>query len=211
MKTKYGTAKLQKNGYYVIKTTKEGNHGKLLHRLIFEDYHNCKLDKNDVIHHADFDKTNNHPSNLICMSKKAHTLLHHYGKQCSEETKRKMSENNARYWKGKTGEKHTWYGRQHSQETKKKISESHKGKPGTMKGKHHTEETKQKISEYRSIYKNTTGYYHVTKKIDKTCKQGFLWDYQYRDENGKRKHISSVNIEKLEKKVKAKGLKWMKL
>lgn len=210
MKTKYGTAKLDNDGYLRIKTTKQGNHGKLLHRLVFEDYNNCKLDKTDVIHHIDGDKTNNHPNNLICMSRKAHTLLHHYGKQCSEETKRKISENNAKYWEGKTGENHNRFGKHHSEESKNKISESCKGRTSPMKGKHHSDEAKQKISE-SSSKRNTTGYYRVTKKIDKTCKQGFIYDYQYYNENGKRKHIVSVDVEKLEEKVKAKGLEWREI
>lgn len=77
--TKFGNASLDEStGYYRI--TNGVNTGKLLHRLVFEDYHNCKLDNNDVIHHADFDKQNNHPSNLICMSIKAHNILHKTGK-----------------------------------------------------------------------------------------------------------------------------------
>ena len=76
MKTKFGNASINNKGYYVISSHKEGNYGKKLHRLVFEDYHNCKLDKNDVIHHIDFDKTNNHPTNLICVSKKAHSILY---------------------------------------------------------------------------------------------------------------------------------------
>lgn len=114
MKTKYGTAKIGKNGYYVITSVKEGNNSAMLHRLVFEDYHDCKLDKNDVIHHIDGNPLNNHPTNLICMSRKAHNLLHNKWRQHSEETKRKMSENHARYWEGKTL----------SEETKKKISEA---------------------------------------------------------------------------------------
>lgn len=79
IKTEYGNASIDESkGYYVI--TNGENTGKLLHRLVFEDYHNCTLDSNDVIHHADFDKLNNHPSNLICMSKKAHNILHKTGK-----------------------------------------------------------------------------------------------------------------------------------
>lgn len=181
MKTKYGTAKLQKSGYYVITSGKEGNFGKLLHRLIFEDYHNCKLDKTDVIHHVDFDKTNNHPSNLICMSRKAHKILH----TPSEETRKKMSEAH----KGKII----------SEETRKKMSETHKGKILS-------DETKIKISGSQ----NTTGYFRVYKKKDKNYKQGFIWRYTYY-ENGKRKSIESIDIKKLEKKVKAKGLEWREI
>lgn len=63
------------------------------------------------------------------------------GKVLSEETKRKMSRNNARYWLGKTRDV----------ETKKKISRSQLGKrtgeKHPMYGKHHTEESKKKMSE----------------------------------------------------------------
>lgn len=38
MKTKYGNAKIGNMGYYVITSYKEGNHRKLLHRLIWEDF-----------------------------------------------------------------------------------------------------------------------------------------------------------------------------
>lgn len=61
----------------------------------------------------------------------------HKGIKLSEEAKAKVSQNNARYWKGKT----------RSTETKEKISNSLKGKKGYWNGKHHTEETKQKISQ----------------------------------------------------------------
>lgn len=63
----------------------------------------------------------------------------HKGIHLSEEAKRKLSENNARYWLNK----------KRSEETKKKISEKLKGRTGNMSywfGKHHTEKTKQKIS-----------------------------------------------------------------
>lgn len=92
MQTKYGNAKINSYGYYQIKSRKEGNNGKYLHRLVFEDYYNCKLDKNDVIHHIDGDKLNNHPANLICMSQKAHGLLHNKDRIFSEEHKQKLSE-----------------------------------------------------------------------------------------------------------------------
>ena len=76
IQTKYGTASLTNNGYYRITSRKEGNKNKSLHRLVFEEYHNCTLDKKDVIHHIDGDRLNNHPANLICMSQKAHNKLH---------------------------------------------------------------------------------------------------------------------------------------
>lgn len=61
----------------------------------------------------------------------------------------------------------------------------------------------------RSIQTNTTGYFRVSKHKDKTYKQGFIYSYRYW-ENGKFKSLYSVDINKLEKKVKEKGLPWVK-
>ena len=81
----------------------------------------------------------------------------------------------------KTGEKHHNYGKTHSEQTRKKISEA----------------------------RNTTGYFRVS-RMKKNTKQGFIYRYMYY-ENGKHKVIYSVDIKKLEQKVKAKGLEWIKL
>ena len=155
----------------------------------------------------------------------------------TEESKQKISVNNARYWKGKTlSDEHKkklseankgqipWNksktlseehknklseankGHEVSDETKMKISEAHKGKNNHMYGKHHSEETKKKMSKAH----NTSGYFRVTKKKSKSCKQGFIWQYIY-SKDGKQKRISSVDIKKLEAKVKAKGLKWERI
>ena len=74
----------------------------------------------------------------------------YFGYHPSEETKKKLSENNAKYWKGKhlsdetkkkqseakKGEKHPNYGKQLSDETKKKMSDAKKGKlVGSKNGK----------------------------------------------------------------------------
>ena len=90
-------------------------------------------------------------------------------------------------------------GNNHSDEHKNKISES-------MKDKRVSEETKINISKSQ----NNTGYFRVGKQKSKTCKQGFNWRYQYY-ENGKQKSIVSVDIKKLEEKVKAKGLEWRRI
>jgi hypothetical protein len=80
-----------------------------------------------------------------------------------------------------------------------------------MFGKHHSDETKKQISYVQSEKNNTSGYYRVYQRKDKRCKQGFEWVYRYYDDNGKRKFINSVDIKKLEAKVKAKGLEWKKI
>ena len=141
-----------------------------------------------------------------------------YGKKLSEETKKKIS-------KANSGKNHPMYGKHHSEESKKKMSENrwdNFGENNPMYGKHHSEETKKKISKAqsgkkqskmtkkkRSISTNTSGYLNVYKHKSKRYKQGFIWKYQYY-KNGKRKSISSVDIKKLEEKVKKKRLEWMK-
>jgi hypothetical protein len=174
MKTKYGTAKIGKDGYYRITSMKEGNNGKILHRLIARDYFGDWIDEPLIdgekieIHHIDGNPLNNCVLNLLPLSKSEHLSLH------------KSGENNPMY--GKTGENSPRY------------------------GEHHSEESKQKMSEAN----NTSGYLNVCKQKNKTYKQGFQWVYRY-SEDGKRKRLTSVDIKKLESKVKARGLPWKKL
>lgn len=131
------------------------------------------------------------------------------GYHLSEETKKKISKAN----KGKKrtleerrlmserakGEKNGMYGKTHSDKVKKAVSERCKGVPLS-------EEHKMNISKAN----NTSGYYRVSIEKSKTSKQGFLYRYTY-SENGKHKNIRSNNLEKLEEKVKARGLKWKKM
>lgn len=90
------------------------------------------------------------------------------GKYHSEETKIKMSKNNARFWLGKKrseefkrkqseihkglyiGEKSCMWGKHLSEEIKKKISKSLKGNIPWNKGKEYSEETKRAIREARN-------------------------------------------------------------
>ena len=97
VQTKYGTASIDSHGYYRIKTWKEGNNNKLLHRLIFEDFYQIKLPSNIIIHHDDGNKLNNEIWNLIPMTPGEHTALHSKcntwsrGKYVPEETRLKQS------------------------------------------------------------------------------------------------------------------------
>lgn len=86
-------------------------------------------------------------------------------KSCSEETKKKISENNARFWKGKNlyeetkiklskankGQKSFWKGKKLSDEHRRSLSISHigiqSGENHPMYGKHHSNDAKKKISE----------------------------------------------------------------
>jgi hypothetical protein len=189
--TKWGLARLRKD-YYYISSRKEGNKGKLLHRLIYESVWG-KLPKGYVVHHIDGDKTNNCILNLSMMKETEHLKLHNkgennhwYGKKRPEHSKRMIGGNNPNY------------GKHHTEETKQKIREKHNGISYSLDSK---------LSMSKS--KNNTGYFRVFKNKCKKCKQGFNWVYMYYDK-GTRKSISSVDIKKLEEKVKAKGLHWEK-
>lgn len=125
-----------------------------------------------------------------------------YGKKHTPETKAKIS-------KANSGENNPMYGkkRNHSEDTRKKISKAISGENHPMYGKKLSEKTRKKMSEA----KNTTGYYRVSNQKKLTCKQGFTYVYQYYSDDNKRHEISSVSLEKLEKKVKAKGLPWFRI
>ena len=111
-------------------------------------------------------------------------------KTLSEKTRKKISESK----KGKT----------HSLETRKKMSENN---ARYWQGKTLSEETRKKMSESMSEVHNTTGFYRVSKNKKNSCKQGFIWNYQY-SLGSKRKSITAVDLKTLEKKVKKEGLEW---
>ena len=165
--TKYGSIGVNTNGYYIVRSRKEGNNGKLLHRLIWEDFYNRKIPQGYDIHHINNDKLDNRIQNLQCVEHNKHIQFHK--NHLSDETRRKMSENNARHWSNK----------QKSLDLKMKISRS----------------------------ANTTKYFRVYKQKKSSCKQGFIYCYQYYVD-GRQRGIVSVDIEKLKEKVLAKGLEW---
>ena len=76
--------------------------------------------------------------------------------------------------------------------------------PSLYKGR--TLSIEQKIK--KSKQQNTTGYYHVIIQQGKNRKPRYVYSWR---ENNKRKRLSSVDINKLEEKVKSKGLPWYKL
>ena len=57
---------------------------------------------------------------------------------------------------------------------------------------------------------NTTGYFRVSTTKCSQCKQGFIYRYQYRENNIK-KAIFSTDLKKLEQKVKEQKLPWRKI
>jgi hypothetical protein len=76
MKTKYGNATINTSGHYQISTTKEGNHNRLLHRLIWEDFYDKSIPKDYVIHHINDCKTDNRIQNLQCVKDSIHKSHH---------------------------------------------------------------------------------------------------------------------------------------
>ena len=75
-----------------------------------------------------------------------------------------------------------------------------------MSGNHHKLESMINISKGH----NSSGYFRVTIDKRNDTKQGFIYVYHYY-EDYKPKKIRSVDINKLEEKVRAKGLEWFKL
>ena len=174
--TKWGSVRINKKGYYQVSSRKEGNRGKYLHRLIYEEFWGVKLPKEIHIHHKDKNKKNNCILNLEALPESKHIQKHN------------------------SGENNPFYGETHTDESKQKMSFNKKGKKFTLQHKLHLSESK-----------TTTGLYRVSKHKKKDCNQGFTWRYSYPDENGKHIDIESVDIKKLEEKVKSKGLEWRKL
>lgn len=149
IKTRYGTAMINKDGYYEIVSKKEGNKDKLLHRLIYMDYHHVNyLPKQIHVHHHNGDKKDNCILNLMGMQDKDHFRLHRLGKKLPLTTRMNMSRSKSR-----------------------------------------------------------SKYYRVAIEKDKSCTQGFIYNYQYY-EGDRRRKIKSVDISRLKEKVLSKGLDW---
>ena len=203
--TKFGTVKENRDGHYVITSRKEGNKNKYLHRLVWEDFYGRPIPKGYSIHHLNSNKKDNRIQNLQCCDKRNHSRFH--GKNLSDEARLKIKiGNTGKVLPFETREKISKAntGKKRSEETRKKMRENH---ARYWKGKKFSDEVKVKMSESN----NTTGYYRVYIHKNSKLKQGFSYVYQYYDDDGKRRNLSSVSIDKLKEKVLAKGLEWIEM
>ncbi len=168
--TKFGRARIY-DGYYMITSRKEGNCGKYLHRLVWEDHYQKPIPEGYVIHHINGDKLDNEIQNLDCIKSDKHRSLHMKGKN------------------------NPMYGKFHSEETKRKLSEVNKGENNPFYGKHHSKETKRKLSEVQKGEKSQhwKNYARVVKYGFVNGKRNYAIKYE-----GKRIKCS-INKEKLEK------------
>jgi len=91
-----------KDGYSRVDLykNKEPEH-KYIHHLVFENFNNCIILKNECVHHKDENIENNNFNNLIKMDKFDHNSIHHKGKN------------------------HPLYGKSRSTEIRDKIRRSH--------------------------------------------------------------------------------------
>ncbi|WP_405316184.1 HNH endonuclease [Methanobrevibacter sp.] len=81
IKTRFGTAMINADGYYEITSVKEGNKDKILHRLIYQDFHNILLPRNVHVHHKNNNKLDNCVLNLEAMAARDHARFHRCGSQ----------------------------------------------------------------------------------------------------------------------------------
>jgi hypothetical protein len=99
-------------GYKYLQKRINGK-GKLLHRIVMEEFLGRELTSDEVVHHINKDTRDNRIDNLEIATRSAHAFCHVSGRCHSEESKQKMSR--------------AVKGRRLSEETKQKISNLKKG------------------------------------------------------------------------------------
>lgn len=93
IKTKFGNISLNDGKYYRVHTCKEGNKGKMFHKLVWEDFYGCDVPDGYIIHHKNGNRLDNCILNLQLMRKSDHSIHHNKNRDVSFETKIKQSKN----------------------------------------------------------------------------------------------------------------------
>lgn len=144
------------------------------YRKIWEEHNGRKIPDGYHIHHIDGNRSNNNPSNLLCVSPEEHWQIHFErgdpiairgkfvqgaseagkkggaagkGKTITEEQKKKYSISLKESYKKRGGS--PLRGTKASVKTKEKLSKSLGGENNPMFGKKHSQDAKNKISETR--------------------------------------------------------------
>ena len=227
VETKFGTATLCNDGYYHITSKKEGNNGKKLCRLVFEDFYNITLPTEIHIHHNDENKTNDEIWNLIPLTANEHTTLHNNKREYTDDFKinisksktstgfYRVSKNNAKEsvmgyrweYKAQINNEKVIIASASLVDLKEKVLA--KGYDWMVTDEKLAEQTREEAKQYYKKGRNKTGIYRVDKHKAKRATQGFVWRYTYFDGKGNPKYITSVNLETVKEKVLAKGLDWV--
>lgn len=99
IKTIFGNAKIDNEGYFKITSKREGNYNKRLHRLIIEKFYQIKILDGWVVHHNNQNKLDNRITNLYLMRTEKHNKLHNI----SDKTAIKLSkvQNSTGYYRVK--------------------------------------------------------------------------------------------------------------
>jgi hypothetical protein len=232
IKTKFGNACLCNDGYYHITSRKEGNNGKKLSRLVFEDFYQIKLPTSVQIHHIDGDRTNDNIWNLIPLSAKEHTTLHNIQDGCTEETKYSISKTKNstgffRVVKAKSEDNcmigHRWIYNVSEDNSKlclvsaslvdlkeKVLAYGYEWK---VVNEELAEVSRNEERDYfkMKLARHSTGINGLSRQKDMSCKQGFVWQYRYRNEKNEVKFMCSVDLNKLKMRVINNGLEWTRV
>ena len=219
--TKYGTIYFDEKRGYVISSQKEGNKGKMLHRLIWADHYG-KIPQDCYIVFKDGDKTNLQLSNLE-LKKKQDSIDTEFGKGYLIRGYIYVHNTplHRLVWEKHHGKRvPKGYHIHHKDKNKTNndisnlqlISASEHIKLHMSKENHPNYNKKLTLDHKIAMSKshNSTGFFRVSKEYSDKYKQGFTYKYRYL-ENGKEKKISSVSIDKLKEKVLFKNLEWKEL
>ncbi|MBQ9024839.1 MAG: HNH endonuclease [Methanobrevibacter sp.] len=226
IRTKYGSASFDEKRGYRITSRKENNHKKFVHHLVWEEYYGEKPEHSYIVF-KDGNKKNFDISNLELkfyqetfetefgrcgFNKEGYMIIY-----CPDKTRMYHRV----VWSKHYGKIPEGYHIHHIDKNKLNnnisnlqliCSSEHSklhfsGENNPNYGKKFNMNHKISLSKA----KNETGFYRVSKEYSYNNRKGYRYRYIYVDDNGKRKEIKSVDINKLKEKVLAKNLEWIDL